>query len=323
VLVKRFSAKEEKKRIVAAVYDPTRLQAKCIGIENHLNYYHQNGQGLHPSLAKGLAAFLNSTVVDEYFRQFSGHTQVNAADLRSLKYPSLDQLLALGERIGDTFPNQEEIDQIVLEILQGDPMNTDLQAKQKVHEAIEILRSLQVPKAQLNQRSALTFLALLDIKPDKPWSNAANPLLGITEMMNYFREHFGISYAPNTRETIHHSTVHQLVQMGLVIMNPDDSTRPVNSPKTRYQVDQRLLDVVRTYGTNQWEEKLRLYVKEAQSLRALREKEREMALIPVTLPDGSKVRITAGGQNALIKQIIEQFCPRFTPCGTVIYIGDA
>jgi len=323
VLVKRFSAKEEKRRIVAAVCDPARLNSEFIGIENHLNYYHQNGRGLPPLLAKGLAAFLNSNLVDEYFRQFSGHTQVNAADLRSLKYPSLSQLLALGEEMGDTFPKQEELDQIVLGILGMDTTSIDLNAKKKIEEALNILRALQIPKAQLNQRSALTLLALLDMKPNTDWSDASNPLRGITEMMDYFREHFGISYAPNTRETVRRFTVHQFVQMGLVVANPDDITRPVNSPKTRYQIDASILKVIRTYGTSEWDTNVRVYLKNAQELRRLREKEREMALIPVKLPNGREVRITAGGQNALIKQIIEEFCPRFTPGGLVIYVGDA
>lgn len=95
VLTKRFTAKEEKRRLVAAIYDGGRA-----GFENHLNYFHENGKGLPLDLAKGLAAFLNSDAVDQYFRIFSGHTQVNATDLRNLHYPSRDQLKALGR--GDT-----------------------------------------------------------------------------------------------------------------------------------------------------------------------------------------------------------------------------
>lgn len=85
VLVKRFTAKEERKRIVACIYEPGPIHAPFVGFENHLNYFHANGHGLPMPLAKGLASFLNSTVVDVYFRQFNGHTQVNATDLRSLK----------------------------------------------------------------------------------------------------------------------------------------------------------------------------------------------------------------------------------------------
>jgi len=117
VLTKRFSAKEERRRVVAAVYDPTRVAAGRVAFENHLNYYHVRGSGLPVTVAKGLAAFLNSTLVDSYFRQFSGHTQVNAADLRSLRYPGWNSLVALGRRIGKSFPPQEELDRLVEEVM--------------------------------------------------------------------------------------------------------------------------------------------------------------------------------------------------------------
>ncbi len=117
VLTKRFSAKEERRRIVAAVYDPTRIIARQVAFENHLNYFHTRGAGLPATLAKGLAAYLNSSLVDIYFRQFSGHTQVNASDLRSLPYPTRYGLIALGRRIGNFFPAQEEIDRLVDEVL--------------------------------------------------------------------------------------------------------------------------------------------------------------------------------------------------------------
>jgi len=117
VLVKRFSAKEEPRRVVAAVYDPARVPGDRAAFENHLNYYHLGGAGLPATVAKGLAAFLNSTFVDSCFRQFSGHTQVNATDLRSLRYPAWDELVALGRRIGKDFPSQSEVDRIVEEVV--------------------------------------------------------------------------------------------------------------------------------------------------------------------------------------------------------------
>jgi adenine-specific DNA-methyltransferase len=117
VLTKRFSSKEERRRIVAAVYDPVRITAQEVAFENHLNYFHERGSGLPATFAKGLAAYLNSSLVDIYFRQFSGHTQVNASDLRSLPYPTRSALIVLGRRIGMSFPGQEELDRLVDEVL--------------------------------------------------------------------------------------------------------------------------------------------------------------------------------------------------------------
>lgn len=117
VLVKRFTSKEERRRVVACVYNAERVQAERVGFENHLNYFHAKGRGLSIELAKGLAAFLNSTVVDLYFRQFSGHTQVNAADLRALRYPTRPELEDLGRHINDLFPEQTDLDALVERVL--------------------------------------------------------------------------------------------------------------------------------------------------------------------------------------------------------------
>lgn len=97
VVVHRFSSKEEQKRIVASVLDPAYLQSELIGFENHLNVFHSNKNGLPADLAFGLCFYLNSSFVDDYFRSFSGHTQVNAADLRFLRYPSRDILIQMGQ----------------------------------------------------------------------------------------------------------------------------------------------------------------------------------------------------------------------------------
>jgi len=113
VLVKRFSSKEQPRRVMAAVYDPTRIGAPFAGFENHLNYYHHDGKGLPADLANGLAVYLNSTVVDQYFRVFSGHTQVNVADLRKMPYPSCEQLLRLGSFVKQAMPDQSTIDDMV------------------------------------------------------------------------------------------------------------------------------------------------------------------------------------------------------------------
>ncbi len=113
VLVKRFSPKEEPRRIVACIWDSNQVPAAFVGFENHLNYFHVNGRGMSMTLARGLAAFLNSSVLDTYFRQFNGHTQVNATDLRNLKYPAQAQLQRIGHRMCTLTLPQAELDFIV------------------------------------------------------------------------------------------------------------------------------------------------------------------------------------------------------------------
>lgn len=325
VLVKRFSSKEEKRRLVAAVYDPARVEAAHVGFENHLNYFHRRGRGLPMGLAKGLAVFLNSSLVDMFFRQFSGHTQVNAGDLRKLRFPCRSELLQMGSAIKDRLPSQVQIDEIVEDTLGSDQVSGTLdpvRAKAKIDEAIEILRQLGLPKEQQNERSALTLLALLGLKPKAPWSEAAAPLMGITPVMEFFGEHYGKVYAPNTRETVRRQTMHQFLDAGLVVINPDEPDRPTNSGKTVYQVESGLLELLRTWGTAAWEAGLATYLASAGTLRERYAQERTKRRIPVEIAPDKVVALSPGGQNILIEKIIQDFCQIFTPGAKIAYIGD-
>ena len=98
--------------------------------------------------------------------------------------------------------------------------------------------------------------------------------------------------------------------------------RPVNSPDYRYQVAPTLLKLARTYGSPAWKASLTAFLATAEGLGRLKPQERELVLLPVKLPSGKKVSLTAGGQNELVKKIIEEFCPRFTPGGVIVYLGD-
>lgn len=119
VLTKRFTSKEERRRVVACIYAPDRVAAGPVGFENHVNYIHANGRGLDMVIAKGLWTFLNSSALDLYFRQFNGHTQVNATDLRNVRFPTTGQLGGMGRRIGDEPLNQEAIDKLITEELKA------------------------------------------------------------------------------------------------------------------------------------------------------------------------------------------------------------
>ena len=117
VLVKRFSAKEERRRIVAAVLESAAFDASYFGFENHLNFFHDHGRGMPLDLARGLGLYLNSSIVDTHFRQFSGHTQVNAADLRNMPYPSRKRLIRAGEAHRAETRSQAETDALVDRLL--------------------------------------------------------------------------------------------------------------------------------------------------------------------------------------------------------------
>jgi hypothetical protein len=199
----------------------------------------------------------------------------------------------------------------------------DRQLERKVAEALTVLRALGLPRAQQNLRSALTLLALLDLRPGAPWAKAGSPLLGVTPIMDFARKFYGKNYAPNTRETIRRRTIHQFVDAGLVVANPDAPERPVNSPKAAYQIESTALDLLRSFGTRRWGARLAAYVRRAGTLADHYARERAATRIPVTLPSGAKLKLTPGGQNALVARIIRDFCPVFVAGGRLIYVGDA
>lgn len=324
VLCKRFSSKEEKRRIVAVVYDANRIDCVSVGFENHLNYFHQNGHGIDLNLARGLVVYLNSSLVDAFFRLFNGHTQVNATDLRSLNYPTLQQLIAVGKQVSDKFPSQKEIDAIVeTELLNmtNQSSKNPIIAKARIDEALQILTQMGFPRAQLNERSALTLLALLDLKPIDSWQLAAAPLMGITPIMEFMAQNYGKVYKPNTRETVRRQTVHQFLDAGLIVANPDKPSRPINSPKTVYQIEESALELLRTYGSDDWEKSITTYLASVDTLKKRYAQERQMSRIPIEI-EGEITTLSPGGQNILIEKIINDFAPRFTPGGKLIYIGD-
>lgn len=113
LVVRRLSSKEEKRRIIPAVFNASHFDDRLVGFENHLNVFHFQKKGLPLEIVKGLAIYLGSTFTDKWLRRFSGHTQVNAGDLRALRYPDIETLAKWGNNINNSLPSQTEIDAIV------------------------------------------------------------------------------------------------------------------------------------------------------------------------------------------------------------------
>jgi hypothetical protein len=192
----------------------------------------------------------------------------------------------------------------------------------KLQQAYNILIQLGMPRPQQNERTALCLLCLLNMIPDKHWSQASSPLIGITPIMDWSREHYQREYAPNTRETFRRQSMHQFVDAGICLYNPDNPARPVNSPKAAYQIEPNLLQVLRAYGTTQYEQMLHAYLQQRPTLAEMYAREREMAMIPLQLANGQTIQLSAGNHSQLIKDIVEHFGARYIPNGRLVYVGD-
>ena len=133
--------------------------------------------------------------------------------------------------------------------------------------------------------------------------------------------HYGRSYAPNTRETFRRQSMHQFVEAGIARYNPDQS-RPTNSPHAVYQIEPALLGALKTFGTGRYPGRLAAWLERPETLVARYASERVMRMVPVELDPGRVISLSPGAHNDLIKQIIEQFAPRFVPGGRMVYVGD-
>lgn len=193
----------------------------------------------------------------------------------------------------------------------------------KIEEAQEILKALGLPPAQYNEMAALTLLAVCNIKEQDKWVNSTKNSLGVSNgIMNFVNEYYSKNYAPNTRETFRRQVLHQFVQARIVDYNPDDTKLPVNSPKAHYALTEEALRVIKSYKTRNWKKELNNFITEVGKLSEIYLKERELNQIPVKLQDGNIIKLSAGKHNEVQAAIVEQFAPRFTNGGILLYMGD-
>lgn len=193
----------------------------------------------------------------------------------------------------------------------------------KIDEALQILTALDMPRGQLNQRSALCLLAICGIKPQTAWKQARTPLIGITPIMEFAASHYmDKPYAPNTRETIRRQTMHQFCEAGIALYNPDDPSRAVNSPKAVYQISPEALSLVRSFGSRGWRQNLADFRTRSTGLARKYAMPRELANVPLKTGNGRVLRLSPGAHSRLIRSIVETFAPRFAPGSTLIYAGD-
>ena len=197
-----------------------------------------------------------------------------------------------------------------------------IKGKSKINKAINVIKSIGLPNAQQNERSALSLLALLNLTSRKSWEDCESPLIGITPIMDWIRDHYGKNYAPNTRETIRRQTMHQFVAAGIALYNPDRPDRLVNSPKAVYQIAPDALVLLCSVGTAKWKSVLSEYLKSHEALAAGYAMERIQNLVPVQIAPNQEVKLSPGDHSELIRDIIEKFAPRFVPGCKLVYVGD-
>jgi adenine-specific DNA-methyltransferase len=331
VLLRRFSSKEDQRRLVSAPFIAEQFPFDQIGFENHLNFIYPKNGKLQPIEAIGLSAIINSAVVDRYFRIVNGNTQVNAAELRALPLPPMEVIRQIGDKVQQIQnPISEQVDDIVFSILwqtqmlaEGFPMIRETRITMgKIEQAQDILKTLGLPPAQQNEISALTLLVLAQLSEDMTWDSANSRSLRVHDILVEIKKRYGREYAENTRESIRRQVLHQFEQAGIVIRNSDEPSRATNSGNTNYMLTEITLDVIRTYGTPEWKDKCDAFILQRGELLELYQRIKEQTKVPLEVADGVVYKLSPGKHNELQAAIIKEFGPRFVPGAKLLYLGD-
>lgn len=187
----------------------------------------------------------------------------------------------------------------------------------KLEQAKDILAKIGMPKAQQADLCAYTLLALLNIKEKSKWNTATNEYIRIHDIMGFIKQNYGVAYAENSRETFRKQAIHHFRIVALI----EDNLKATNSPNYRYRITTEALNLIKKYGTNEWNKELKKYLKNHKKLISIYENKRNLTKIPVKI-NGENFEFSTGKHNELQKAIIEEFAPRFAQNSIVLYVGD-
>lgn len=201
----------------------------------------------------------------------------------------------------------------------------------KIDEALEIMHSIGLSEKLQNERSALTLLALCNIKKNSKWSHAKPQSMSVAGnknnakypgIMRFIAKNYNKEYAENSRETIRRQTLHQFIQEGILLHNPDNPGLPTNSKNNHYKLTPDFINLVQSFKTKDWEKELSYFIKNLYSLQNKYKEKREFNKISVKLANGKKLTFSPGIHNKLQIDVIKEFAPRFIPGCELLYVGD-
>lgn len=193
---------------------------------------------------------------------------------------------------------------------------------QLMNEARIIITDLGLTDKMLGNTQVYVFLTLLGVNSQINWDQASNQLWGITPIMEEIKHLGWADFKPNTRETIRDECVGVLVDAYLVTPNPDNPKRSKNSKYYCYQINPEVLQLVKLFGTDNYQNELDKFKQKYLTLKERYAAERKSNRLSIKLPDGQITTISPGGQNPLIVDIINLFAPQYH-FDQVLYIGDA
>jgi type II restriction enzyme len=194
-----------------------------------------------------------------------------------------------------------------------------------LNEALDILDSVGIPTQGTTprrlERMAVCFLAVAGIS--KKWTEAKDATnLKSRDIIRIVNEKFEENISSGSYDDIRREDLKFPVIAGIVINSGTGKGSATNDPTRGYALNPEFTILVKSYGTDEWNDNLKKFKRKHKNLAELLLRKRDLEKIPVVLPSGKKLKLSIGKHNDLQKAIVEEFLPRFGGGSTVLYVGD-
>lgn len=187
----------------------------------------------------------------------------------------------------------------------------------KLDEVKVILQDLEVPAKQQADLCCYTLLAMANITEIASWNDSTNDWIRIHDILIFTSKNYGITYAENSRETFRKQAIHHFRNAAFI----EDNGMATNSPNYRYRLTDEMLQLIRSFGTDEWSDIKENFLRNHTSLVKLYTSKKTMTRMPVKI-NGEDLNFSTGAHNELQKAIIEEFAPRFAHGSQCLYVGD-
>lgn len=210
------------------------------------------------------------------------------------------------------------------EIKTGKSKRIDKLVRSMLHVLTAVGIPLDTASDRTKVRIAEAVLAVCDIK--KSFSEAKSSddkhFLTTRQVINFENEFLEGTYSSGSYDDIRRLHLILLTTAGYIVSSSALDKQSTNNPTRGYAASPIFAELLRSYGTMEWEQTLATFRQRNEELKEILARKRELERIPVILPSGIEIKLSAGEHNELQRDIIQKFLPRFGFGAEVLYLGD-
>jgi len=206
--------------------------------------------------------------------------------------------------------------------------NKSLKVKKLLNQAADILSAVGIPLDNLSlrriERMTSCFCAVAGVSKDWAMAQGADDgvKLKTREIIPLINKYFEENISSGSYDDIRRRDLRLLTLGGLIINPGAQAGSAPNDPTRGYAVSTHFKDLIRLYGTADWELALQEFLSTHRNISDELARKRELDKIPAVLPNGKTLSLAPGEHNQLQKAIVEEFVPRFAPGAEILYLGD-